>query len=89
MINDFKYLNESLNFELRFGGKVCKFLSLYRSPSRNKDDFKTFLENLDLNFDNLTEKNPFMMIVLDDFNAKLKSWCTNNSTNFKPRKWTF
>ena len=82
-------MNESLSFELRFGGKVCKFLSLYRSHSQNKDNFKRFLENLDLNFDNLTEKNPFMMIVLDDFNAKLKPWCTNDSTNFKPRKWTF
>ena len=42
---DFKYLHESLNFELRIGGKICKLLSIYRSPSQNKDDFEACLEN--------------------------------------------
>ena len=51
---DLKYLHESLNFELRIGGKICKFLSLYRSPSQNKD-FETFLENLELNFDHMAK----------------------------------
>ena len=70
---DVKYLHESLNFELRIGGKICQFLSLYRSPSQNKDDSETFLENVELNFDHTAEKNPFMMVVLGDFNAKSKS----------------
>ena len=43
---DVEYLHESLNFELRFGEKICKFLSLYRLPSQNKDDFEMFSENL-------------------------------------------
>ena len=43
---DVEYLHESLNVELRFGGKICKFLSLYRLPSQNKDDFEMFSENL-------------------------------------------
>ena len=50
---DVKYLHESMNFQLRIGGKVCKFLSLYSSPSQNKDAFETFLENLELNFDHM------------------------------------
>ena len=33
---DVNYLNECISFELRIGGKVCKFLSLYRSPSQNR-----------------------------------------------------
>ena len=41
---DVEYLHESLNFELRF--EICKFLSLYRLPSQNKDDFEMFSENL-------------------------------------------
>ena len=53
---DVKYLHESLNFELRIGGRICKFLSLYRSPSQDKDDFETFMENLELNFDHTAEK---------------------------------
>ena len=43
---DVEYLHESLNFELRFGEKICKFLSLYRLPGQNKDDFEMFSENL-------------------------------------------
>ena len=29
---DIKYLHEWINFELRIRGKICTFLSLYRSP---------------------------------------------------------
>ena len=64
-------------------------MSLCRSPSQNKDDFETFLENLKLNFDHMDEKNPFMMVVLGDFNARSKSWYTNDSTNFKGSKSDF
>ena len=61
-------------------------MSLYRSPSQNKDNFETFLENLELNFDHMTEKKPSMMVVLGDFNAVSKSWYTNDSTNFEGSK---
>ena len=64
-------------------------MSFYRSLSQNKDDFETFLENLELDFDNMAEKNPFMMVVLGDFNAKSKSWCTNDSTKFESCKIDF
>ena len=47
---DVKYLHESLNFELRIGGKICKFLFLYRSPSQNKDDFEKYFRKLRIKF---------------------------------------
>ena len=74
---DANYLNECISFEFRIGGKVCKFLSLYRSHSQNRDEFETFLDNLDLNFDQMTDKNLYLMVAVGDFNAKLKSWHTN------------
>ena len=46
LLIDVKYLYECINFELRIGGKICKFLSIYRSPSQNRDEFEKFLENL-------------------------------------------
>ena len=57
-------MNECINFELRIRGKVCKFLTLYRSPSQNRDEFETFLDNLELNFDHMADKNPYLMVVL-------------------------
>ena len=80
---DVKHLHESLKFKLSIGRKTCKFLSLYRFPSQKKDDFETLLENLELKIDHMTEKNPFMMVVLGDVNAKSKFWYTNDCTNFE------
>ena len=67
---DVNYLNECISFELRIGGKVCKFLNLYKSPSQNRDEFEKFLDNLELNFDHMADKNVFLMAALGDFNAK-------------------
>ena len=64
-------------------------MSLYTSPSEKKDDLETFSENLELNFDRMTEKNCFMMVVLGDFNTKSKSWYTNDITNFEVSKVDF
>ena len=64
-------------------------MSLYRLLSQKEDDLETFLENLDLNFDHIAEKDPFTMVVLGDFSAKLKYWYTNDSTNFEGSKNDF
>ena len=64
-----KYLQESISFELRIGGKCCKFSCLYRSPSEMQDEFETFLKNFELTLDKIHESNSFMT-VLGDFNAK-------------------
>ena len=86
---DVKYLHEYLNSELRIGGNISTFLPFYTSPSQSEDDFETFLENLELNFDHMAERNPLMMVVLGDFNAKSKSWYTNDSTDFQSLKIDF
>ena len=43
-----KYLQEPISFELRIGGKCCKFSCFYRSPSHTQDEFETFLKNFEL-----------------------------------------
>ena len=39
-LNNMKYLQESISFELRVGGKCYKFSCLYRSPGQTQDEFK-------------------------------------------------
>ena len=63
---DVKYWHESLNFELRIGATICKILSLYRSPSQKKDNFKIIFGRV---CDHMAEKNPFVMVVHRDFNS--------------------
>ena len=59
------------------------FLSFYRSPSQNSDESERLLEHLELNFDHMTGKKPYMMAVLGDFNAKWDSWYANIKTNIE------
>ena len=42
--------------------------------------------NLKLNFDHMADKNPYLMVVLGDFNAKLNSWYRNDSTDIEGSK---
>ena len=46
------------------GNKICNFITLYRSPSQNQDDFQAFIDNLEMNLETLAQRNPFLMVVL-------------------------
>ena len=58
-----QYLQECSNFEIRIGGKLCRFVSLYRSPSQSQDDFEIFANNFELNIDTATANNSFFFTV--------------------------
>ena len=77
------YLSECINFEIMIGNKICNFITLYRSPSQNQDDFQAFIDNLEMNLETLAQRNPFLMVVIGDFNAKSKHWRRQDSTNFE------
>ena len=64
------------------GNKICNFITLYRSPTQNQNDFQAFIEKLEMNLETLGQKNPFLMVVIGDFNAKSKHWCSQDSTDF-------
>ena len=36
--------------------KICKFITLFRSPSQNQDDFQQFIDNLEVNLETLVQK---------------------------------
>ena len=77
------YLSECINFEVIIGNKICNFITLYRSPSQNQDDFQAFTDNLEMNLQTLVQINSFLMVVFGDFNTKSKHWCSQDSTNFE------
>ena len=57
------YLSECINFEIMIGNKICNFITLYRSPSQNQDDFQAFIDNLEMNLETLAQRNLFLMVV--------------------------
>ena len=80
------YLNECICFEIMISNKLCNFISLYRSPSQSSDEFENFVYNLDLTLEALTQKNPFLTVIIGDFNAKFNKWCSTDKTTPKGAK---
>ena len=63
--------------------EICNFITLNLVRSKKQDDFQAFIDNLEMNLETLAQRNPFLMVVLGDFNAKSKHWCSQDSTNFE------
>ena len=76
------YLSECINSKTVIKNKIYNFITLYRSPGQNRDDFQAFIDNLEINLETLAQRNPFFMVVIGNFNAKSKYWYSQDSTNF-------
>ena len=83
------YLQESIRFELQIDSKMCKFVSLYRSPSQASDAFEKFRDNFKLTLDTLTESNSHLIVVLGDSKIKSKNWYINDKTTTEGAKIEF
>ena len=77
---NYQYQLFKLVFELMVGDKLCNFIALYRSPSKSQDQFNPFKENLELNLELAVQNNPFLVVVLGDFNATPSNWCKSDIT---------
>ena len=53
-----KHLQECLNIEFSIRKKICRLILLYRSPSQNQKDLKTYLDNLQSNLETVTFSIP-------------------------------
>ena len=69
---DIKLLQECIDFEIKIADKTCNFVSLHRSTSHSKDEFESFADNRELNLDSVALRNPYLIVVLGDFNAQTK-----------------
>ena len=50
--------------------KAFIFSVLYRSPSQTSEEFTQFLENLEFDLYNIFARNPLIVTIFGDFNAK-------------------
>ena len=81
-----QYLEECIDFEISFVGIVCNFISLYRSPNQSHNIFETFVYNLELKLDPIANRNPNLIVILGDFNAKSSNWCKHDKTTYESSK---
>ena len=85
-ILDINYLQECIVFQVLIVNKLCNFIYFYRSPSQPTDIFNQFPDNLELTLDELANHNPFLAVVLDDFNVKLENWYKHDKTSYEGAK---
>ena len=78
-------LQESLNFCLSVYGKQCNITLTYRS-SQSLEEFDTFLSNFEFLLDYIANCNPFVSIIIGDFNARSNNWCSSDKTTYKGKK---
>ena len=81
-----QYFQGSICFELKFGGKTCNFLSPYRSLSQSQDKFEILFENLEVNLENLIQRNLFLVIAIVHLNAKSSNWFSQNKASSEGNK---
>ena len=79
-VTSVRLLEECISFDLIISNKLCCFVALYRSPSQSQDDFATFSDNFEMTLDLASKKNPYLLVVLGDFNAKLRQWYDEDSS---------
>ena len=51
-----------------------------------KDIFEKFADNFELNLDKTANKNPYLIVILGDFNAKSSNWYKHDTTTYKGSK---
>ena len=79
-------LSECLVLEILYDNKKCFITSLYRSPSQNSDEFESFLTKFEQLINSIYSLDPYLFIILGDFNAKLSSWNVNDPDTFEGKK---
>ena len=72
--------------EIKIKGKLRNFISLYRSPNHGQNDFESFINNLEYNLNSVMVNNPFLTVILGDFNAKSSLWYNNDITTHEGSK---
>ena len=74
------YLNESLLCEVTIGSKKCIIGTVYRSPSQNSDEFESFLSNFEFSLQDISNRNPYLTLLLGDYNARNTKWWHHDIT---------
>ena len=73
-VANIQYLQESINFKIKIREKLCNFVALYLSLNESQEEFEIFARTLELHLDTISANNPFLTVVLGDFNANSNLW---------------
>ena len=80
-------LNECINFEVCLQNLLSHSSEQVIKP--NTTPFQIFRSNHELGHDSLSSCNPFLTIIVGDFNAKSKQWCKIEKAVFQGSQLNF
>ena len=58
----------------------------YRSPNQNNNEFNEFLTNFERLLNHVKQLKSSFLVILGDFNARSKSWCSDDITTYEGSK---
>ena len=73
------YLQECTRFDQKIRRTRCAIVWIYRSPSKSANEFENFLNKLNLTMEAITQKNPFLAVVIGVIRSS-KWWVNDNTT---------
>ena len=82
----YKLLEGMFKFQPECIWKTCNIILIYRSPSQSSEKSDTFLSNFKLLLDYIANHNPFVSIIIGDFNARSNNWCSSDKTTYEGKK---
>ena len=85
-VNNISCLNECLNFSLSVYWKQCNITLTYHSPSQSSEEFDKFLSNFEFLLDYIANRNPFVSMIIGDFNARSNNLCFSDKTTYECKK---
>ena len=73
-------LNESLLCEVTIRSKKFIIGTVYRSPTQNFDGFESLLSNSEFLLQDISNRNPYLTLLLCDYNARNTKWSHHDIT---------
>ena len=80
------YLNESLLCDVTIRSKMCIIGTVYRSLRQNSDEFESLLSNFEFLSQDISNHNPYLTLLLGDYNARNTKWWHHDITTTEGTK---
>ena len=74
------FLKESLLCEVIIGSRNSIIGTVYRSPGQNSDEFESSLLNFEFLIQDISSRNPYLVLLLGDYNARDTNWWHHDIT---------
>ena len=81
-----EYFPQCLLCRISIQNQTGYLVVTYRSPNQNNNEFNEFLTNFERLLNHVKQLKSSFLVILGDFNARSKSWCSDDITTYEGSK---